>query len=218
MVRGALHRRVNREFPLVHPRNFESFPPTVLRHSTHMRDFGANFVRVHVCLRDDSALGAPLPSALGSGRLRDAPGCRELDPRPCPSSRFALFTRSADGRFSGSDCRPTTSATYFRRTVTLPSIRFSRFDGPPSRGTAESALGLVMLFWGTTTSPSRRRMTSAASRDSPSGARPTALQARRWTRPRKLRPIGTPLAGDASIRPPFAVVAVERQHWTARAE
>jgi hypothetical protein len=28
----------------------------------------------------------------------------------------------------------------------------------------------------------------------------------------------TPLAGDASIRPPFAAMAVERQRWIARAE
>jgi len=31
-------------------------------------------------------------------------------------------------------------------------------------------------------------------------------------------PTGTPLAGDASIRPPFAAMAVGKQRWTARAE
>jgi len=72
------------------------------------------------------------PFTLGSPevRFRDARGYRELDPRPCPSPRFALFTRSADRRFSGSGHRPTTSATDFRRTDTLPSIRFSRFEAP----------------------------------------------------------------------------------------
>jgi hypothetical protein len=36
--------------------------------------------------------------------------------------------------------------------------------------------------------------------------------------PESYRSIATPLAGGASIRPPFAVMAVERQRWTARAE
>jgi len=78
-------------------------------------------------------LGVLSPSAPKALACADALGYRGLDPRPRPSSRLALFTRSADWRFSGSDCRPTTSATYVRRTVTLPSIRFSRFGAPRFR-------------------------------------------------------------------------------------
>jgi len=71
---------------------------------------------------------------------------RALDPRPRPSSRSTLFTRSADGRFSGSGCRPTTSATYFRRTDTLPSIRFPRFTRPAFRSDAECAPVFSCMF------------------------------------------------------------------------
>jgi len=135
-------------------------------------------------------LGVLSPSAPKALACADALGYRGLDPRPRPSPRFALFTRSADRRFSGSDCRPTTSATYFRRTVTLPSIRFSRFGAPRFR------VGRLRIcarfrhgpFWSLTTFPSRRRTTSTASRDSPSEAGPTALQERRKTRPRKPSP------------------------------
>jgi len=50
--------------------------------------------------------------------------------------------------------------------------------------------------------------------------RPTLLRCKlaRERDPECRRPIATPLAGDASIRPPFAAMAVERQRWIARAE
>jgi len=67
-----------------------------------------------------------------------------------------------------------------------PILAFRR--APLSRGAPECALVLVMPFWGLTTFPSRRRITRAASRDSPSEACPTALQERRKTRPRKPPP------------------------------
>jgi hypothetical protein len=96
---------------------------------TPVRGIGAKLVRVHVCLRDDLALGAlhPRPPELC---FRAAQGYRKLDPRPCPSPRLALFTRDADRRFSGSGHRPTTSATNFRRTDALPSTRSFAFRAP----------------------------------------------------------------------------------------
>jgi hypothetical protein len=163
-------------------------------------------------------LGVLSPSAPKALACADALGYRGLDPRPRPSSRLALFTRSADWRFSGSDCRPTTSATYVRHTVTLPSIRFSRFGAPRFRVRPNLRSFSPCLFkaWRpspleegpralrTATAlpkPARRRCKHAAKRDLENHP-----------------PTGTPLAGDASIRPPLAAMAVGRQRWTVRAE
>jgi len=81
MTRGAFHRQANRESPLVLPREFEVSPTYPAKLHVHAW-IGTGLVRVHVCLRDDPALGAPSPSALGNERSRAAPGCRELDSRP----------------------------------------------------------------------------------------------------------------------------------------
>jgi hypothetical protein len=146
-------------------------------------------------------------------------GYRRLDPRPCPSPRIALFTRYADRHFSGSGCRPTTSATdlpthghtpehpifafrpsrVFAVTPNLrspsPCLFRARRPSPLEEGsrTLRTATALPK--------PARRRCKHAAKRD-----------------PESHPPIETPLAGDASIRPPFAAMAVGRQRWTARAE
>jgi len=114
---------------------------------------------------------------------------RALDPRPRPSPRLALFTRGADRRFSGSGYRPTTSATDFRRTDTLPSIRFSHSSRRPAHQDWWAVTSNLRSFSPAclrlATFPSRRRTTSTANRDSPSEAGSTTLQARRKTRPRK---------------------------------
>lgn len=68
-------------------------------------------MRGHVCFRDELGPRRPFTRSTSSLRFRDAQSHCALDPRPRPSSRFAMFTRSADKRFSGSGCRPTTSAT-----------------------------------------------------------------------------------------------------------
>jgi len=68
---------------------------------------------------------APLHSPLPVRRFHVARGYDALDPRPRASPRPAIFTRNVDTRFSGSGCRPTTSATTSRRTDTPSSIRFS---------------------------------------------------------------------------------------------
>lgn len=56
---------------------------------------------------------------------------RKLDPRPCPSSYPALFTRRTDRRFSGSDCRPTISATALLDTWAHPRAPDSRIRSDP---------------------------------------------------------------------------------------
>jgi hypothetical protein len=85
-------------------------------------------VRSRDGFRYGPTLGAPSPAAPCALLSRYAQGFDWLDPRPRPSSHSALFTRSADRRFSGPDCRSPTSATaslFFRRVGTPTSTRFS---------------------------------------------------------------------------------------------
>jgi len=129
-----------------------------------------------VCFRDDPALGALSPTAL-EPRFRVSRGYRGLDPRPCPSPRLALFTRCADGRFSGSGYRPTTSATdYPTHGHTPEPPAFALRAVPRFTLDVEGDLALA-CFLGHATFPSRRRITRAANRDSPSGADRAMLQA-----------------------------------------
>jgi hypothetical protein len=81
-----------------------------------------------------SALGVPSHAALRTSLSRH-PNHRALDPRPRPSFRFAMFTRSVDERFSGSDYRPTTSATALPTHGHTPEhpILVSRSNVPLSR-------------------------------------------------------------------------------------
>lgn len=162
---------------------------------------------------------APLHSSLPARRFHVARGYDALDPRPCASPRFAVFTRNVDTRFCGSGCRPTTSATTYRRTDTPTSIRFplaskrritqsprmrpryrrsffrERRPSPLEEGSRELRAATVLP------TPSLRRCKRAAKYDTESH-----------------RPVATSLAGDASTRPPLAAMAVGRQRWTARAE
>jgi hypothetical protein len=97
---------------------------------THMRE-SVPISFAFTCVSATTRPSVPLHPRLLELCFRAAQGYRRLDPRPCPSSRLALFTRDADRRFSGSGYRPTTSATDFRRTDTLPSTRFSHSSRRP---------------------------------------------------------------------------------------
>jgi len=176
-------------------------------------------MRGHVCFRDELGPRRPFTRSPSSHRFRDARSHCALDPRPRPSSRFAMFTRSADKRFSGSDCRPTTSATALSthgHTLEHPILAFvraSRF-----RSDLESALAFHQAFGAQRPSPVEEglRVRRAATVPSKSVVRRCKHAAKRDLE--SCRPIATPLAGDASIRPPFAAMAVGRQRWTGRAE
>jgi len=168
-------------------------------------------VRSRESFRYGPALGTFSP-AIPHASLSRHRGYRALDPRPRTSPRFAIFTRSADTRFSGSKCRPLTSAT------SLPTLghaleppilassgwRFTRLTSKPHslsplffRDRRPSPLeeGLRMLRAATVLlAPLPRRCKHAVDNDS-----------------RSYRPITTPLAGDALTQPSFAVMAVGRQ-------
>jgi len=148
--------------------------------------------------------------------------CRRLlrarPPSP-PAVRPAMFTRDADKRFSGSDGRPTTSATSLPthgHTLEHPipaEIRASRLCGDPEPAFASTAL--LRAPWPSPVEEGPRRLRAVTT-----PPRPTLLRCKlaRERDPECHRPTATPLAGDASIRPPFAAMAVERQRWIARAE
>lgn len=162
---------------------------------------------------------APLDPRLPELRFRDARGYRGLDPRPRSSSaprcsRVTPKRASLDQAAAQRLLQLTTDA----RTHSRASD--SRASCVPLllRSDAEPALVFDVLFYGTPTSPSRRRITRAASRDSPSEASPRRCKGAVRQDPESHLPTATPLAGDASIRPPFAAMAVGKQRWTARAE
>lgn len=177
----------------------------------------ANRCRFRVRSREVSATtqpSAPLRPWLHARNFRSAHGYRGLGSRPRASSRSAIFSRGADTRFSEPGCRLSTSATYFPthgHTLEHPILALPRTAAPFR---AQSALVRSRLrhscFRGMATFPSRRRIAKATSRDSPSdaGLRRCKLAAGYDTG--NHRPIVTPLAGDASIRPPLAAVAVGR--------
>jgi len=98
---------------------------------THMRE-SVPISFAFTCVSATTRPSVPFHLWLPELCFRAAQGYRRLDPRPCPSPRLALFTRGADRRFSGSGYRPTTSATDFRRTDTLPSSRFSHSSSRPA--------------------------------------------------------------------------------------
>jgi len=110
-------------------------------------------------------------------------------------------------------CNFTFDARTHSRTSDSRVIELPRF------AVASTLPSLSRFLYGIATFPSRRRIASAANRDNPSDADPTDAASVAVTYdPGNYRPIVTPLAGDALIRPPLAVMAVGRQRWTARAE
>jgi len=167
-------------------------------------------VRSRDGFRDGSTLGAPSLAAPHAPLSRRR-GYRTLDPRPRPSPRFAIFTRSADTRFSGSGSRPKTSATSLpthghalehpilassraplfavtSKPRSLPPLFFrDRRPSPLEEGPRVLRAATVLPM------PVSQRCKHAATLDSGSYC-----------------PIAAPLAGDASIRPSFAATAV----WT----
>jgi hypothetical protein len=133
-----------------------------------------------------------------------------LDPRPHPSPRPAIFTRNADKCFSGSDCRPPTSAIHFRRTDTPSSVRFPLLRSPAFLRNPEAALRFRGSFYEATAFPSRRKATKSHEPRQPFRHRPTALQIRRRTRPRKLSPYRNAACG----RHPDPATACGDDRWT----
>jgi len=75
--------------------------------------------------------------------------CRRLlrtRPPSLPTIPLAMFTREAGERFSGSDGRPTTSATSLRRTDTLSSTRFSPNSERPASAVTSNPPSLPPRF------------------------------------------------------------------------
>jgi len=143
-----------------------------------------------VSFRD--ALGPRRPFACSARRTSLSRDSKPLPARP-PSPlivRFAMFTRSADKRFSGSGCRPTTSATALSTHGHTPEhpILAQWFERPACAVDLESAHAFRRAFGGPATFPCRRRIASATSRNSPIETGRTAMQARRKARPRQLPP------------------------------
>lgn len=144
---------------------------------------------------------APFRTTAPRAPLSRRPRLRSARPPSPPIAPFRAFTRNADTRFCESDCRPTTSATASKRTDTPTSFRFPLDPTAPRYAATSNSPSLSLPFLGATTFPSRRRITSATSRDSPFDIAPTALQVRRQTYDiESHRPVRTPLAGDASTR------------------
>jgi len=111
-----------------------------------------------------------------------------LDPRPRTSSRSTLSR-------GPSTCASLDQATahrflplHFRRTDTPSSLRFSLRWDRALRHDLEPCTRVPQSFYGLEASPSRRRIASAASRDSSSETASTALQTRCELRFRKPSP------------------------------
>lgn len=169
-------------------------------------------VRSRESFRSGPALGIPSP-AIPHASLSRRRGYRALDPRPRTSPRFAIFTRSADTRFSGSRLPPTDFCNFtsdartrsrasdsrlssrwrFTRLISkVPSLSpvcLGTRDLPLSKKDREMLRTVTALLV-----PRPRRCKYAADHDT-----------------RSSRPITAPLAGDAWTRPSFAVMAVGRQ-------
>jgi len=146
-----------------------------------------------------------------------------LDPRPLLSTRLALFTRNADRRFSGSGYRPTTSATYFPthgHTPEHPILAFRACRALRVEDRICSRFRRGALLRARTWRPSPLEERSRELRAVTALPEPAQRRCKHAARQdlENHRPIATPLAGDASMRPPFEVMAVGRQRWTARAE
>jgi len=133
--------------------------------------------------------------------------------------RLAMLTRSAGARFSGSGGRPTTSATSLpTHGHTLEHPFLASPERPASAVTPDPPSLPPRFFrarWPSPVEEGPRRLRAVTT-----PPRPTSLRCKLATKrdPECHRSIATPLAGDASIRPPFAAMAVERQRWIARAK
>jgi len=151
-------------------------------------------------------------------RFRAAAGYYALDPRPCPPyasrcSRERPASASLDPTTPNDFCNFTSDARTHSRATVSRSIRAPRLCGDPEPAVAPTAL--LRAPWPSPVEEGPRRLRAVTT-----PPRPTPLRCKLATErdPGCHRPIATPLAGDASIRPPFAAMAVERQRWIARAE
>jgi len=184
--------------------------PHLPRDTSRARVNGADLVRCHVCLRDDPASGALSPSApevplsrrSGLPRAR-SPSLPIAPPRAVHARRrqALLWIRPPPNDFC--NLLPTHGHTPEHPILAFPSPRVLawtpnlpsflavlfrvRRPSPLEEGSRALRAETALL------KPARRRCKRAAKRD-----------------PGSQRPIDTPLAGDASIRPPFAAMAVGR--------
>jgi len=157
-----------------------------------------------------SALGAPSPAARVEPRFREIRSHCLLDPRPRSSSASRCSREAPTSASLGQAAAQRLLQLHYRRTDTLPSIRFSpngssvplarwtsnlptRFAGPlvAQRPSPVEEGSRVLRAATVPSKPAVRRCKHAAKRDLDS-----------------CHPTTTPLAGDALVRPPFAAVAV----------
>jgi hypothetical protein len=161
--------------------------------------------------RSDPSAAPSLPAPYERSRVRIGLLVAR-PPSPCTLCSTGL-PPSKHTRFSGSGCRPTTSATSNSDARTHSRASDSRGLGGhrPIGRTSEFALAPAALFRERRPSPFRRRTTRAASRDSPFEATPTRrCKHAAQDDHESCIPTVTPLADDAPIRPPLATKAV----WT----
>jgi len=163
--------------------------------------------RGHVCFRDDPALAAA--SRVGPrARFRFARGFHTLDPRPRPlcvrdvhanDQQALLWVRQTPNDF----CNCTSDARTHSRA---PDSR--RLDAPAVAVTP-NVLSLSPRFF-TAWRPSPVEEGSRTLRAVTTPSKPTPLRCKHAVRRDSEchHPIVTPLAGNASIRPPFAAMAV----------
>jgi len=127
----------------------------------------------------------PLRPQLIRPGFRRAAGYYALDPRPCPPYASRCSRETPPSASLGQADAQRLLQLHFRRTDTLPSIRFSR---KPERPALCGDLGLAFVlhraFYGMAAFPCRRRIAKAASRDNPFETAPPALQARKKVLPR----------------------------------
>jgi len=163
----------------------------------------------------------PLRSRLPRPGFRLAAGYRSLDPRPRPpcAPRFLTERRRA---LLWVRLRPTTSATPLStrgHALEHPTLAFLPVCPAVFAGTDETLrFGLATPVTARRPSPVEEGLRTLRAATTPPTPTPDALQARtKDIDPGLQRSIATPLAGDASTRPPFAAVAVERRRWIAQA-
>jgi hypothetical protein len=135
--------------------------------------------------RDDLALGALSPAAPGALLSR----CPRLPLAEIPVPVHRPASRCSREAPTGASLDPATAQRLLQLTSDARShsrasgLRVSR--APRTFAVASNRRSLSPACLGLATFPSRRRITNAANRDSPSEAGPTTLQERRKTRPRK---------------------------------
>jgi len=161
----------------------------------------------------------PFTPRLPERRFRDARGYRGLDPRPCPSSASRCSRETPEcASLDPTAAQRLLQLTYDARTHSRASDSRASMRPASFRGDVEPALVFATLFRARRSSPLEEE--SRELRAETVLPRPAQRRCKHAARqdPESHPPTGAPLAGDASIRPPFAAMAVGKQRWTARAE